>query len=90
MTDKLRTIVTDNTRRCIRKILGLYTKFTDGNLGPMDLDVGFKAPKAVGLSIDASVIKGGGFLRFDPDKEQYDGILELDYCFLRLKNTPML
>ncbi|MFW5941901.1 MAG: DUF6603 domain-containing protein, partial [Chloroflexota bacterium] len=50
----------------------------DGNLGPLDLTFAFKAPSGVGLSIDAAVVKGGGFLRFDPDKEQYDGILELD------------
>jgi uncharacterized protein DUF6603 len=49
-----------------------------GNFGPLDIDLGFKPPNGIGLSIDASVIKGGGFLRFDPDKEEYDGMLELD------------
>jgi len=32
----------------------------------------------VGLSINTGVVKGGGFLRFNPDKEEYDGILELN------------
>lgn len=58
--------------------LGLYTTFKDGNLGPLDLDVGFKPPNGVGLSIDAAVVKGGGYLYFDFDKEEYAGILELD------------
>jgi len=58
--------------------LGLYTTFEDGNLGPLDVDIGFKPPTGVGLSIDAGVVTGGGFLRFDTEKEEYDGILELD------------
>ncbi len=58
--------------------LGLYTTFEDGNLGPFDMDIGFKPPTGVGLSIDAGVVNGGGFLRFNKDKEEYDGILELD------------
>lgn len=49
-----------------------------GNAGPVDLAFRFKPPTGVGLSIDAGVVTGGGFLRFDPDREQYDGILELD------------
>ena len=51
--------------------------FKQGNLGPMDLSVGFKPPNGVGLSIDAAIIKGGGYLYFDTDKEEYAGVLEL-------------
>lgn len=50
----------------------------DGNLGPVDFDLGFLPPLGAGLSIDTGVVKGGGYLRFDPDREQYDGMLELD------------
>lgn len=49
----------------------------DGNLGPVDLGFAFKPPNGVGLSIDAAVVKGGGYLFFDFDKEEYAGILEL-------------
>ncbi len=49
-----------------------------GNAGPLNIAAAFKPPNGVGLAIDASVVKGGGFLRFDPDKEEYDGVLELD------------
>ena len=38
----------------------------DGNLG-VDLALGFKPPNGVGLSIDAGVVKGGGYLYLDPD-----------------------
>ena len=32
-----------------------------GNLGAADLTVGFKPPNGIGLTIDAAIIKGGGF-----------------------------
>ena len=48
-----------------------------GNLGPLQLDIGFQPPKGVGLSIDAGVVKGGGFILFDPDKGEYAGALQL-------------
>ena len=51
--------------------------FKQGNLGPADLTVGFKPPNGVGLSIDAGIVKGGGYLYFDFDKEEYAGVFEL-------------
>jgi hypothetical protein len=57
-----------------------------GNLGPMDVALGFKPPNGVGLSIDAGVVKGGGYLYFDFEKEEYAGALELVFSeFLTLK-----
>jgi hypothetical protein len=50
---------------------------TGGNLGVANLDLGFKPPTGVGLAIDASVVVGGGFLHFDPQQEEYSGMLEL-------------
>ena len=49
-----------------------------GNLGEANLAVSFKPPRGAGLSIDAKVVVGGGFLSFDPDKEEYSGILQLE------------
>jgi hypothetical protein len=58
---------------------------TDGGLGPLDLSLGFKPPKGVGLAIDAGAVKGGGYLFFDFDKEEYAGALELSIAgFLTL------
>lgn len=54
-------------------------RFQQGNLGPADLAVSFKPPNGVGLSLDAGVIKGGGFLRFDVDRGEYTGALELTF-----------
>jgi hypothetical protein len=51
-----------------------------GNLGPLDLAFGFQPPKGVGLSLDVGIVKGGGYLYFDTDKEEYAGILELGFA----------
>ncbi len=54
-----------------------FPENSDGNLGPLDLSFRFKPPNGVGLSIDAGAVKGGGYLRFDFDREEYAGDLEL-------------
>ncbi|CCQ90845.1 conserved hypothetical protein [Nitrospina gracilis 3/211] len=61
--------------------MGLLTtidlKGSGGNAGPADIDFAFKPPNGVGLSVDAGVVKGGGYLYFDFDREEYAGALEL-------------
>ena len=48
-----------------------------GNLGVADLDFHFKPPDGLGVSIDAAIVSGGGYLRFDSRKEEYSGMLQL-------------
>ncbi|HTH49492.1 MAG TPA: DUF6603 domain-containing protein [Candidatus Limnocylindria bacterium] len=49
-----------------------------GSIGVADLAVGFKPPTGLGISIDASgVVTGGGFLQFDPARQQYAGVVQL-------------
>jgi hypothetical protein len=48
-----------------------------GNLGPLQVDIGFQPPNGVGLAIDAGIVVGGGFLYLDPDKGEYAGVAEL-------------
>jgi hypothetical protein len=48
-----------------------------GNLGPVDVDITFKPPTGAGLAISAPLVQGGGALRFDPQKGEYSGLLEL-------------
>ncbi|MFZ0774230.1 MAG: DUF6603 domain-containing protein [Candidatus Sulfotelmatobacter sp.] len=48
-----------------------------GNLGVADLKVNFKPPNGLGLSVDAGLVTGGGYITFDPSKGQYSGILQL-------------
>ena len=64
--------------------IGLEAVFTfppdySGNLGPVDLDLGFKSPSGAGLSLDAGGFKGGGFLDFDREAAFYFGMLELEF-----------
>jgi hypothetical protein len=49
----------------------------NGNVGMANVAFGFKPPNGVGLSLDTGVVKGGGYLYFDFDKEEYAGVLEL-------------
>lgn len=44
---------------------------------PLEWDIDFKPPNGLGLVVDATVIKGGGYLLFDSEKGEYAGILEL-------------
>jgi hypothetical protein len=51
---------------------------TGGNLGPVNAALAFKPPNGVGLSIDAGVVTGGGYLYIDPDRGEYAGALQLE------------
>ncbi len=54
-----------------------FTGGTDGNLGPLDLDLGFKVPSGIGLTLDAGPVSGGGYLAMDPAGGRYAGVLQL-------------
>ena len=49
----------------------------NGNFGSFHVDLGFKPPNGVGLLLDTSVIKGGGYLYADPANNEYAGAFEL-------------
>lgn len=66
-------------------------QFKQGNLGPANLAVGFKPPNGVGLSVDAGIVKGGGYLFFDFQNEEYAGALELVFSgFINLKAIGLI
>lgn len=50
-----------------------------GNLGVVDLALGFKPPSGVGLVIDTAGVSGGGFLNHDEAKQEYAGLLQLTF-----------
>ncbi|HEY7232626.1 MAG TPA: DUF6603 domain-containing protein [Gemmatimonadaceae bacterium] len=56
-----------------------FPPHNSGNLGAAQLDIGFKPPNGVGLSVQAGPITGGGFLSFDDIKGEYIGALELSF-----------
>jgi len=49
-----------------------------GNLGPVNADLKFKPPNGVGLTVNAGVVVGGGFLYIDQDRGEYAGALQLE------------
>jgi hypothetical protein len=51
--------------------------FQRGNLGPIDLQLGFKPPTGLGIQIDAGLAAGGGFISFDPAQGRYAGVLDV-------------
>lgn len=66
--------------------MGVVAEFSlppgGGNLGPAQLDFGFKPPSGIGLVVDAGVVTGGGYLFADPERGEYAGALELDFAGL--------
>jgi hypothetical protein len=67
-------------------------RFPDGkgNLGPIDFSIGYKPPNGLGLAIDAGPVTGGGFLRFDPEGQEYAGALELQFGAVGVKAIGLL
>lgn len=54
-------------------------------LGNVDVDLRFKTPDGIGLRLEAGVVRGGGFLRFDPAHDEYAGALELQFGRIGIK-----
>jgi hypothetical protein len=66
----------------------LAARFPDppnGNLGPLDVGLGFLPPDGAGLYIDSAGVSGGGFLKFEPEKHEYSGVLQLEFNQLALQ-----
>lgn len=61
-----------------------------GSLGKMDVALAFKPPEGLGASLDAEVVKGGGYLYHDPDKGEYAGAIQLEALGFGLAATGIL
>ena len=70
------------------------TKFVEGtqaDYGSVATSLGFKPPSGVGLSLDAGVIKGGGYLYIDAERGEYAGALELTFSeWIALKAIALI
>jgi hypothetical protein len=62
----------------------------EGNLGPANIDVGFKPPKGLALGVDAGPVSGGGMLLFYPEENRYAGALQLSIKQLSLTAVGLL
>ncbi|MEL7375550.1 MAG: DUF6603 domain-containing protein, partial [Bacteroidota bacterium] len=61
------------------KTLTNFIEGSDAEFGNIDTGLKFKPPNGVGLSLDAGIIKGGGYLFIDTDRGEYAGALELTF-----------
>ena len=61
-----------------------------GNLGLLDVDLGFKPPNGIGLALDAGPVAGGGYLYLDPARGEYAGALELTMFGVGVKAIGIL
>ncbi|MCU4751581.1 hypothetical protein OB919_06250 [Halobacteria archaeon AArc-curdl1] len=62
----------------------------DGNLGIVDLDVGFKPPDGIGLAVDSGPVSGGGYLELDHANQRYAGAIQLHVGDLTLNAVGLL
>ena len=51
--------------------------FENGNLGPIDLALGFRPPDGIGISVNAEPVTGVGFIAFDEADARYLGAIAL-------------
>jgi hypothetical protein len=61
-----------------------------GNLGPVDFRFGFKPPNGVGLAIDVAGLVVGGFLDHNDAKQEYAGLLQLEFHSYKLTAFGLL
>ncbi|MHA7131036.1 DUF6603 domain-containing protein [Algoriphagus namhaensis] len=52
------------------------------NFGIVNIDIRFKPPTGLGVSLDTPVFTGGGYLFFDDEKGEYAGAVELSFMNL--------
>jgi hypothetical protein len=53
-------------------------------------DLGFRPPSGLGIRVQSDLVSGGGFLFFDRDKQEYAGVLQLDFGRLALTAIGLL
>lgn len=74
----------------LKVILDFPQDAAGGSYGPVSPKFAFKPPDGAGLAVKGGPVKGGGYLFFDPDNEQYAGILELQFQAFALKAIGLL
>jgi Family of unknown function (DUF6603) len=61
-----------------------------GRLGPAELSLAFKPPEGIGITLDAGVVRGGGFVGFYPERAEYAGVLDLAIGPISVKAIAIL
>lgn len=69
--------------------LGLLLNI-DATGGAPSIAFAFKPPSGIGLSLDAGIVKGGGYLYVDAPRGEYAGVLELKMMAIGVKAIAIL
>lgn len=70
--------------------LGAIVRLRELFGGSPSVEFGLKPPNGLGLSLDAGVVMGGGYVYLDPDKGEYAGVLELRMMAIGIKAIAIL
>lgn len=70
--------------------LGAIVRLRHLLAGSPSVEFGLKPPNGAGLSLDAGVVTGGGYLYLDPDRGEYAGALELRMMAIGIKAIAIL
>jgi hypothetical protein len=57
--------------------LGITATQQGEGSNPADVAVDFRFPDGIGIEIATDSVSGGGYLQYDPDRERYAGVLQL-------------
>lgn len=66
--------------------IGITARFDwrDGNAGPVNVEVTFRPPSGIGISLDSGPVSGGGYLAIDPDGRRFGGALKFKLSFVQV------
>ena len=78
--------------RIVADGIGLRATVTpgSGSLGSADLAIAATPPTSLGFSLDTGAVRGGGFIGFDADRDEYSGVLELAIGPVAIKALAIL
>ena len=62
----------------------------DGSFGDLDITPHFKFPDGIAIAIDTSAVKGAGILKWNKEKEEFLGAVELNILELCSANAMIL
>ena len=70
--------------------IGAGSGLAIARIGDLEITIDFKPPEGVGISLDAGVASGGGYLDIDPDTDEYSGVVELEFLSFGLTAIGIL
>ena len=70
--------------------LEVSLSFDEQAIVPTQIDYRFKPPEGLTLALDSTMLTGGGFLQYNEDSGEYEGLIQLKYNSLMLTGIGIL